>query len=131
MASKCYANYIYLVITNNCNTHSYVGRRWVCPAIVYWFVFCVPYLPVLYSTGNCHFVFPLRCWMSWNKIPAFIHDRGVYRNLFSGKLPTQKELPATALVQWKQNSAGTWDISSFMHFCVCSLECCQNRLKLW
>lgn len=27
MASKCYANYIDLVITNNCNTHSYVGRR--------------------------------------------------------------------------------------------------------
>lgn len=131
MASKCYGNYIELAVTNNCNTDSYIGRRRVCPSIVRWFVSHVPQLPVLCSTGNCHFAFHLRCWMSQNKMPAFFPDRGVYKNFFCGKFPTQKGVPATALLQQKKNSSGTWNTSSFMHFCVCFLECCQNKLKLW
>lgn len=131
MISKYYANYIELVITNNCSTDSYVGRRRVYPSTVYWFVSHMPWLPVLCSKGNCHFTFHLGCWTLQNKIPVFFPDRVVYKNVFCGKCPAQKGFPATALLQWKENSTGTWNTSPFMHFCICSLEGCQNRLNLW
>lgn len=130
MVSKYYANYIELVVTNNCITDSNIRRSRVCPSTVWWFVSHAPQLPVLCCAGNCHFACHLRCWMSWNKIPAFFPDRRVYRNLFCGKFPNQKGLTVTALLQWKQNSTGTWNTSSLMHLCICSMDCCQNRLNL-
>lgn len=127
MVSNYYSNYIELVITNNFRIGTYVGRRRVCPSesvlqlLADSFPMCLSFQC---STGNCHFIFHSGCCASQNKIPSFFSDRGIYKNLFCGKFPTWKGLPATALLQWKQKFH--WHMKNHVY----SLEHWQNRLNL-